>query len=176
MMLESFKLHVLPLKNKLFRFAYSMVEDHDLAKEVVQETMIKAWEKRDEMDLVKNMEAWCMTVTRHYALDKLRSKHHKTLPINQDVEYVYNEQSPYQLTEMGNTMEAIDKIVRQLPPKQKEAFHLRDIEGYSYQEITEITGFGLNDVKINIFRARKTIKSSLLKLNTHGLEKSRNAS
>jgi len=176
MMLEAFKSEVLPLKNKLFRFAYSFLNDHDLSREVVQETMIKVWEKRAEVDAIKNLEAWCMTLTRNFALDKLRSKHHKTVALHDDYELEYSEQSPYQLTEMGNTMEVIDKIVESLPLKQKETFQLRDIEGFSYQEISEITAYNINDVKVSIFRARKTIRTSLLKLYTHGLEKSRGAS
>jgi RNA polymerase sigma-70 factor (ECF subfamily) len=87
-----------------------------------------------------------------------------------------NEQSPYKLAELGNTMEVIDKIVGNLPLKQNETFQLRDIEGFSYQEISVITGYSVNDVKVNIFRARKTIRTNLLKLNSYGLEKSKNAS
>lgn len=176
MMLESFKSEVLPLKNKLFRFAYSILNDHDLSKEVVQETLIKVWEKRCDLKLVNNLEAWCITLTRNFALDKLRSKHHKTMALAQDFELEYAEQSPYQLAEVGNTMDIIDKIVETLPLKQKETFQLRDIEGYSYQEISDMTSYNINDVKVSIFRARKTIRTSLLKIHTHGLEKSRSAS
>ena len=176
MMLEYFKAEVLPLKNKLFRFALSILGDEDMAKDIVQETMIKTWEKRMELNQIKNLEAWCMTMTRNFALDKLRSKHHKTRSLESSFDQEIIERSPYQLTEMNNTMEVIDEIVDSLPMKQKESFQLRDVEGFSYQEISEITGYNINDVKVNIFRARKTIKAILLKLNTHGLEKSRSAS
>ena len=160
----------------LFRFAQSILGDADLAKDVVQETMLKVWEKRMDLPLINNPKAWCMTLTRNFALDKLRSKHHKTMGIEDNYDHENNERSPYQMTEMNNTLEAIDEIVESLPIKQKESFQLRDIEGFSYQEISEITGYNINDVKVNIFRARKTIRTILLKLNTHGLEKSRSAS
>lgn len=176
MMLEYFKSTILPLKNKLFRFAYSILEDQDLSKDVVQETMIKAWEKRSEFNRIVNIEAWCMTLTRNYALDKLRSKHHKTISLNIDYDQEYPEPSPYLQAELGNTMEVIDAIISKMPLKQKETFHLRDIDGLSYQEIAKITGYNINDVKVSIFRARKKIKISLLKMQTHGLEKSRSAS
>lgn len=176
MMLETFKSEVLPLKNKLFRFAHSILRDDDLSKDVVQETMIKVWEKRNDLGRIQSLEAWCMTMTRNFALDKLRSKHHKTLDLNEGLKQEYDERSPYQLVEMGNTMEVIDSIVSNLPLKQKETFQLRDIEGFTYQEISEITGYNINDVKVNIFRARKIIRINLLKLNSHGLEKSRSAS
>lgn len=173
MMLETFKSKVLPLKNKLFRFAYSILGDHDLSKDVVQETMLKTWEKREYLSTIQNLEAWCMTLTRNFALDKMRSKHHKTTELPESFDPENDEQSPYQLAELGNTMEVIDKIVGNLPLKQNEIFQLRDIEGFSYREISEITGYNINNVKVNLFRARKTIRAFLLKLNTHGLEKSK---
>lgn len=176
MMLETFKSEVLPLKNRLFRFAYSILGDHDLSKDVVQETMLKVWEKRNDLQIIQNLEAWCMTLTRNFALDKVRSKHHKTMALIENFDKENNEQSPYKMAELGNTMEVIDKIVGNLPLKQNETFQLRDIEGFSYQEISEITGYNINDVKVNIFRARKTIRTNLLKLNSYGLEKSKNAS
>ena len=176
MMLETFKSKVLPMKNKLFRFAYSILRDDDLSKDVVQETMLKAWEKRMDLCTIHNLEAWCATLTRNFALDKLRSKHHKTMNLKEGFNWEYDEKSPYQLTEQGNTLEVIDKIVNKLPLKQKETFQLRDIEGFSYQEISEITGYNINDVKVNIFRARKIIRANLLKLNSYGLEKSRSTS
>jgi len=176
MMLEHFKSEILPLKNKLFRFANSILGDTELAKDVVQETLIKVWEKREAFELIKNLEAWCMTITRNYALDKLRSKHHSTKPLKFDYEQEYDGPSPYFLTELSNTMQSVDLIISRLPIKQRESFQLRDIEGLSYQEISEVTGYNINDVKVNIFRARKTIRTSLLKLQNHGFEKSRSTS
>ena len=153
-----------------------MLGDHDLSKDVVQETMIKAWEKRNDLLSIQNLEAWCMTLTRNFSLDKMRSKHHKTMALIESFDQENNEQSPYKMAELGNIMEVIEKFVGNLPLKQNETFQLRDIEGFSYQEISVITGYSVNDVKVNIFRARKTIRTNLLKLNSYGLEKSNNAS
>lgn len=176
MMLETFKEKVLPLKNKLYRFAFSILNDHDLSMDVVQETMLKAWEKRSEFRNIKNPEAWCMTLTRNFALDKFRSKYHKTVELQSDYDQEFADQSPYQKAESGNLIELVDRIASQLPQKQKETFQLRDVEGYSYQEISKICGYTIPDVKVSIFRARKVIRAQLLKLQTHGLEQSRSAS
>jgi len=173
MMLETFKKEVLPLKNKLYRFAYSILNDHDLSMDVVQETMLKAWEKRSKFEEIKNAEAWCMTLTRNFALDKFRSKFHKTSELKLDFDRQIVEQSPYQLAESNDMMKLVDAIVDKLPQKQKEAFQLRDVEGYSYQEISNICGYSISDVKVSIFRARKAIRAQLTKLQKHELEKSR---
>jgi RNA polymerase sigma-70 factor (ECF subfamily) len=176
MTLETFKMEVLPLKNKLYRFAFSILGDHDLSMDVVQETMLKVWEKHANFEEVRNTEAWCMTLTRNFALDKFRSKYHKTLTLNTEYDQEYGGQSPYQKAESGNFMELIESLIVKLPPKQKETFHMRDVEGYSYQEISEISGYSIPDVKVSIFRARKQIRSQLLKLQTHELKKSRSTS
>ena len=175
MMLETFKSDILPIKNKLYRYAYSILVDHDLSKDVVQETMIKVWEKREELSSIKNKEAWCITIARNFSLDKLRSRHHQTLNMEMGYDKENDHPSPYMVTEIGDTMEILKGIVKNLPFKQKEVFQLRDIEGLSYQEISEITGFGLSDVKISIFRARQTIRNVLSRIQKHGLEKCKSA-
>ena len=176
MMLETFKSEVLPLKNKLYRFAYNILGDHDLSMDVVQETMLKVWEKRDDFTRIRNPEAWCMTLTRNFALDKFRSKFHKTVELRLDYNGQHEAQSPYERVESNDIMELIERLVAGLPVKQKEVFHMRDVEGFSYQEISDITGYSIADVKVNIFRARKEIRAKLLKIQTHELEKSRGTS
>jgi RNA polymerase sigma-70 factor (ECF subfamily) len=164
MTLKYFTSVVLPLKDKLFRYAKSILNQEDLAKDVVQETLLKVWEKREEADTIHNMEAWCMTLARNFALSKFRLKdnQHSKLEFGADIaEPSYN---PYQAMEKEDTMEKIDQIVSRLPFKFKEIFQLRDIEGYRYDEISEITGYALSDVKVSLFRARKIIRENLKKI------------
>ncbi|MCG8310502.1 MAG: RNA polymerase sigma factor [Cytophagales bacterium] len=176
MMLETFKSKVLPLKNKLFRYAFSILEDHELSKDVVQETLIKVWEKRSDLEMIKKPEAWCMTLTRNFALDKFRSKHSKSISLSKAHDIENMELTPYHKAEMGDTMDIVERLISQLPEKQRETFQLREVEGLSYREISKITGYNLNDVKVSIFRSRKSIRTLLLKLQKHGLEKSTSAS
>lgn len=172
---ETFKNEVLPLKNKLYRYAYSMLADRDLSMDVVQETMLKVWEKRDSFDSVKNPEAWCMTLARNFALNKFRSKHHRTLELDNKYERKSGDSSPHQKVESEDMIELIDQIVSRLPAKHREVFHLRDVEGYSYQEISEMLQYSISDVKVSIFRARKEVRDQLIKLRNYELEKSRSA-
>ena len=73
-MLEYFKKEIIPLKNKLFRYAISFVKDVDEAEDVVQEVFLKMWNKRTELKKVKNVEAWGMTITRNHSLDVLKRR------------------------------------------------------------------------------------------------------
>lgn len=170
MSLEAFKTRVLPVKDKLYRFTLRLLKSEDEAKDVVQETMIKVWNKRDEMDTYQNMEAWCMRVARNLALDKLRSKHNQSVDIDTAYDLQSNNQSPYSSTEQSDTMHAVYSYINQLPEMQKQAIQLRDVEGFSYQEISEILNQNINTVKVNLFRARKFVREQLINVNAYGLK------
>ena len=165
-----FKDEILPLKNKLYRFSLNIVKDEDLAKDVVQECLIKVWEKRNELKLVQNLEAWCMQVTKNKALDKLRSKHvSRTDLFEVKLDKRKETNTPYAVTERGDLMTRIKSLIARLPQRQREVMQLRDIEGYTYKEIGEILQIDINLVKTNLFRARRKLKESLTKENAYGL-------
>ena len=165
-----FKNEILPLKNKLFRFALNIVKDEDLAKDVVQECLIKVWEKRNDLKLVNNLEAWCMQVTKNKALDKLRSKHmSRTDLFEVKLDTRKERDTPYVVTEREDVMGRIKGLIAQLPERQREVMQLRDIEGYTYKEIGETLEIDINLVKTNLFRARRKLKESLIKENAYGL-------
>lgn len=171
MSLEAFKIRVLPSKDKLYRFALKILGDPEEARDVVQEVFIKVWNKRDEMDRLENMEAWCMRLTRNLALDKLKSSKRKlTDSLDQNYEVSMGETAtPYRSTELNDTMKSIGKYIAALPDKQKHIIQLRDVEGYSYNEICEILEIDMNQVKVNLFRARKSVRENLLNANAYGL-------
>ncbi len=165
-----FKAEVLPLKNKLYRFALNIVRDEELAKDVVQECLIKVWEKRSEVDLIQNLEAWCMQITRNKALDKLRSKHVKKTDLF-EVEFDTRKErdTPFVVTEREDLMSRIKDLIEALPSRQREVMQLRDIEGLSYKEVAENLDIDINLVKTNLFRARRKLKESLMKVDAYGL-------
>lgn len=167
---SQFKAEVLPLKNKLYRFALNIVRDDELAKDVVQECLIKVWEKRSEVDQIQNLEAWCMQITRNKALDKLRSKHLKKTDLF-EVEFDTRKErdTPYVMTERSDLMTRITELIDALPDRQREVMQLRDIDGLAYKEIAEALNIDINLVKTNLFRARRKLKESLLKVDAYGL-------
>ena len=170
MSLEAFKTRVLPAKNKLYRFALRLLGDQEEAKDIVQEVMIRVWNKRDSLHMYQNMEAWCMQITKNLCYDKLKSKAHQTrvvLPDNWQIED--NNTTPEKKAEIGDIMNQIHRFICTLPDKQKQVMQLRDIEGYSYKEIGEALEIDINQVKVNLFRARKAIRESLININAYGI-------
>jgi len=171
MSLEAFKTRVLPVKNKLYRFAYRLLGDESEAQDVVQEVLIKVWGQRDRMDELENMEAWCMRITRNLSYDKLKSKTRKyTEPLAEGFDVgATGERSPEERTEQKDMMRMIRSLMERLPDKQRHVMQLRDIEGYSYKEIGEILELDMAQVKVNLFRARKKIRESLVNATEYGL-------
>jgi len=140
------------------------------AEDVVQEVFIKLWNKRLDITDLNNVDAFCMTMTKNLSLDKLRSKHKRVvaMPDNYDAPLV--EANPLQQTVHNDTLNRVASIMNQLPENQKLVMQLRDIEEYSYKEIVALLKMSLDQVKVNLFRARKTVRSKLINSEEYGLQ------
>jgi RNA polymerase sigma factor (sigma-70 family) len=170
MNLESFQNRVLPAKNKLFRFALRLLGNDDEAKDVVQEVLIKVWNGREQMDQIQNMEAWCMRITKNLSLDRLRAIQRKgTQSLENSFDVHHADATPDVKTELGESMQHVNQLIAALPEKQRQVIHLRDVEGYTYNEICEILELDMNQVKVNLFRARNAVREKLLKISAYGL-------
>jgi RNA polymerase sigma factor (sigma-70 family) len=170
MNIEAFENRVLPVKNKLFRFALRFLNNEEEAKDVVQEVFIRVWNGREQMNEVQNWEAWCMRITRNLSLDRIRSMtRKKTQPMEESFDVRHDALTPHESTESHESMERIGQLIAGLPEKQRQIIHLRDVEGYTYNEICEIMEIDLNQVKVNLFRARNAVREKLMKIDAYGL-------
>lgn len=66
-------------------------------------------------------------------------------------------------------MSLMNEILKTLPAKQQEVFHLREVEDMSYQDIAETCELSESDVKVNIHRARKKVKEAMQKIDAYGI-------
>jgi RNA polymerase sigma-70 factor (ECF subfamily) len=162
MNIKEFQNTILPIKNTLYRLAKRVVGETSEAEDVVQEVFVKIWNQRMQLKEITNIEAWCMRLTKNLSIDKLRSKHRRTEAFNPEFDQADDQQTPYQFVETNDTMQQIENMMNALPEKQKMVMHLRDIEGLAYQEIAEALEIPLNQVKVNLFRARKQVREQIL--------------
>ncbi len=169
MYLEDFENRVLPVKNKLYRFALRYLLDEDDAKDIVQEVFLRVWNRKESMQDYQNMEAWCMTMVKNLCLDKLKSKQYIASKMKVDVDIQLNEQSPYENVAINDTMQKLKEFITLLPEKQRLVFQLRDISGHSYQEICNIAALDMSQVKVYLHRARKFLKDKLQNTESYGL-------
>jgi RNA polymerase sigma-70 factor (ECF subfamily) len=168
--IEAFENRVLPSKNKLYRFALRYLGNSEEAEDVVQDVLIKVWKGRDSMHQINNWEAWCMRLTKNLSLDRLRAQQRKgTDSMTEGFEVKQEGLSPHEKTELSESMQQVNKLMASLPEKQRQVMHLRDVEGYSYSEISEILELDMNQVKVSLFRARSAVREKLVKINAYGL-------
>lgn len=140
--------------DNLYRFVLKNIKDEDKAKDVVQDTYVKFWEKKDSVDKNK-IKSYLFTTAYHTLIDVIR-KEKKQGSFNDVKEESYSTQ-----TEYSDLQEILHRAIEQLPEDQKAVILLRDYEGYSYEEIAEITGMTESQVKVYIFRGRKFLKNYL---------------
>lgn len=168
---KEFTYQLLTIKDKLYRFARRIVGREDEAEDVVQEVVIKLWDKHQHGDQYDNLEAYGMRMTKNLSLDKLKIKHNNNQQLDSIAEPTAATQNPYQTTEQNDTLGTIHRLMQELPEKQRMIMQLRDIEGMTYQEISETLTLSINQVKVYLFRARKQIKEKLLNIESYGLSK-----
>ncbi len=157
---------LLAYKDKFYRFALRLTGNEYDAEDIMQELAIKIWKKGEDFDKLENKEAWCMSVTRNMAIDKIR---HNKVRRHENIETVFNVSSdsknPEKQLESSDTMGKLREIINSLPENYKTVIQLREIEEMSYKEIAKIMNIELDKVKIYIFRARKMLQKMILNAN-----------
>ena len=141
--------------DRLFRFAFSSLRNREQAEDVVQESFARVWERLKSVDFAK-AKSYLFTTAHHAMIDEVRHRQHfayleENLPAETKA-----TTSPY-----PDINEVLHKALGTLPETQRNALLLRDYEGYSYQEISDITELSEAQVKVNIFRARTALRNQL---------------
>ena len=168
----SFRNDVLPLKNELYRLALRITLNPAEAEDIVQETMIKVWNKREQWNDIESIEAFCLTICRNISLDKMRKMENQNQSLEEgehdapDTSYSSN---PEEQAMQQDKLALIRRLINSLPEKQRSAMQLRDFEGKSYKEIAKVMGISEEQVKVNIFRARQAIRQKYLETEKYGL-------
>ena len=159
----SFRNDILPLKDKLFRLALRITLDRAEAEDVVQDTMIRVWNKRDEWSQFESVEAYCLIVAKNLAIEA------QNVEITPEMEEEPDANSPYDQLVHDEKMNIINRLVNELPEKQRLIMQLRDIEGESYKKIATLLNLTEEQVKVNLFRARQKVKQRYLEIDEYGL-------
>ena len=168
----SFRNDVLPLKIELYRLALRITLNPAEAEDIVQETMIKVWNKREQWNDIESIEAFCLTICRNISLDKMRKMENQNQSLEEgehdtpDTSYASN---PEEQAMQQDKLALIRRLINSLPEKQRSAMQLRDFEGKSYKEIAKVMGISEEQVKVNIFRARQAIRQKYLETEKYGL-------
>ena len=135
----------------VFRFALKNLRDKDMANDIVQTTFEKLWIKHLEVD-VEKAKSYLFTIAYNAMVDYWRTAN-RTTEITETMENKEVKNAEYK-----GLKAVVEMALSKLPEIQKTVVMLRDYEGYSYEEIGEITHLNESQVKVYIFRARQTMK------------------
>lgn len=143
--------------DRLFRFVLKSVNDEELARDIVQETFIKVWEKRQQV-ISLTAKSYLFTAAYRTMIDHIRKQR-----VTFNIDQVFND-APRVDQPHHDLKEILEYAADRLPAIQKTVLLLRDYEGYKYEEIASITGLTLEQVKVYLFRARKFLKNYLVSM------------
>ncbi len=137
--------------DSLYRFVLKNIRDKDMARDVVQDTFEKMWLKVENVEAPK-AKSYLFTTGYHTMIDKIRKEKHSTLLEDHHEELVQTH------NKFNDLKSVLGKALNTLSEIQRSVVLLRDYEGYSYEEIGEITGLNESQVKVYIYRARLALK------------------
>ena len=141
----------------VYRFILKNLKDEENARDIVQDAFAKMWEKVRDISFEKS-KSYLFTSAYHTMIDFIRKERPKE-GIEQLTNANSNENSGY-----SDLKEILDEAVEKLPEIQRSVLLLRDYEGYSYEEIGQITGLSESQVKVYIYRARIFMKNYLVSM------------
>lgn len=150
---------------RLLNFIYRTIGDRDRAEDLVQETFIRVYRHLHRFDQTKKFSTWVYTIASNLAKNELRNRSRNPLVLFQTIkknwesdhrplEWEDNTYRPDDLYRKRHLKEMVDRAVEQLPEHHRVVFVLREMEGKTYEEISEITGVNLGTVKSRLNRAR----------------------
>lgn len=151
----------------IFSVAFRIMGDEDVARDIVQDTMVTVWQKLKKIKTAESYTTWVYRITVNKCYDQLRKqKRQKEKRFGErEWEIISNHLSEEENTELENRENTmiINMLTSQLSPRQKAVFVLSELEGLDSDEIVRITGMTKPLVKANLYYARKNIGSLLKK-------------
>lgn len=160
---------VMPFKDKVFRLAKRLLVSNEEAEDATQEILMKLWRNNEKIGDYNNVEAFSMTMTKNFCLDRLKSKQAQNLKIVHS-NYQDHNTSLQKQVENKDSVDWVSKIIEELPEQQKIILQLRDIEEYDFDEIAKVVDMNPTAIRVALSRARKTIREKLTNTHSYGVK------
>lgn len=143
------------LRDRMYRFACSILGNSAEAEDAAHDTLEKLWRRRDELARCRNLEAFAITTLRNGCIDRLRRRPAGRSELNERVA------SQEDRIERWSNKELVRVALSRLPLRQREVLHLKEIEGYATYEIAEMIGVAENQVRTILSRARHALREAV---------------
>ena len=152
---------------RLYGFAFSMLKNKEDAKEIVQETFLKLWKKREELDSSYSLKSFLFSISYNLSIDLLR-KRTQDIGFQNYLKAHFEEEASRtdELAHFNELNEALAKFVNELPSQRRKVYLMSREEGLSHQEIAGKLGLTVKTVENHINLSLKFIRK---KLGSHNL-------
>ena len=160
-------------RDKILNFIFNYIGDFEISEDIVQDTMIKLYQKKHYYKEIAKFSTWLYTIAKNLANTELRKKKQRKTTI---LSHISKDEKPYDIPsnqpgthqeiESEITSKIIRKAIDQLTEKFKTVILLRDVQELSYEDISSIVGVPIGTIKSRINRARLQLQVELKHLRT----------
>lgn len=157
---KEFKKRVVSLSDRLYPMLRRLLSNDDVAKDALQEVMIKLWNGRGKLGKHPNLDGYIFLVARNYALDQLKKRSMDTIDID-SCYHINIEDNLYDRMESREKLAMVYKVIDQLPKQQREVIIMRDLDALEFHEIELLTDLNISHIRVLLSRARKEVRSKL---------------
>nr|WP_281419404.1 RNA polymerase sigma factor [Bacillus alkalicola] len=147
----------------IYRFILLMIGDHEQAKDLTQDTFIKAYETMETFQGVTSDKNWLYRIARNITIDFIRRKKPIRYFIESFAAFASNGDCPEKITTLGESEELLYRSMRKLKRTYQEVIILRKIKELSIQETAEILDWNETKVKNTLFRGLAALKKEMIK-------------
>lgn len=160
---EEFKNSVLPVSRKIYPMLKRILKNEEETRDALQDLMLKLWDRRFELTKCKNRNAYIVTMAKNYSFDLLKKKRPSAIGEKEEYKILQLEaaETDYETKEK---FEQVQKVIANLPEKYRTVIEMRDIDGFSFEEIKEMTGFEVPYIRVILSRARQKVKEEVEKI------------
>lgn len=153
----------MPHAQKLYAASWRLTGNVSDAEDLVQETYLKLWTQRDELDKVDNHYAYALRTLKNLFLNMLRQKRIEFSELTPGND-ISNEEDEYEIT-LDEMQPAITQLIERLPQRQRELIMMRHAQGLSYEELQLRTGLSEGNIRTLLCRARQAIRRQMQNIN-----------
>lgn len=164
---SQFSRQIQPHLQRLYKQAYRLTANQDDAEDLVQDLLLRLYEKKIDLDTIEKLFSWLLRSLYHQFIDNCRKKSRRPIDDKEEksdeiIASMWDEQeSPHLIHEQTNSTKKLQDAINNLKPNQQALISLHDMEGYSLSELSEILELPLGTLKSRLHRARHTLRDQL---------------
>lgn len=159
---EEFKNTVIPFSRKLYPMLFRILKNEEETRDALQDLMVKLWDKRNDLVRCNNQTAYIITMAKNHSFDLLKKKRPTRIGENEEHK-ILNLASDDGEADAKEKFEHVRMVIEALPEKYREVIRLRDIDGFEFDEISEMTGYEVPYIRVILSRARQKVKEEVEK-------------